>query len=196
MSARTSITRGEAKQLLMSVRQAARASDEAHFEFCCALHAIYYGVVGKDDQPVWESYGYGSWHDFVEKEVGLHSTTTLQMVSTAHFYTVRMVDVWEGQILPRQMMRALASAGRKIVTKENFEAWMRRAMDMTPCDFEHALAGKHRKKHLGFSFDADTTKKLKTLLDDVCEEQGFTNRSDALLDLLGELLKDVKVKAA
>ena len=85
------ITKAEAKQLRRNAQDARTKSDKAQWEQAVALHRIYYSgyAIGEDEvAPIYELWGFESWFEYVEGEIGIHVGKANRMIAVAHFFTV------------------------------------------------------------------------------------------------------------
>ncbi len=180
-------TRAEAANLRRELQQATAESDQAWWRQASLMHQVYYSGIGDELKPVYELWGYDTWHDYVENELGIHVGTANSMVTTAHFFLVRMEGAFKVKehLLSRQRMRALANHRDK-VTKANLNNWVTQARNMTVCALEHKLEGRHNHgtKKVTFELSEFDHKLLKTALDELMATGEYDTRGQALLSVL------------
>jgi hypothetical protein len=181
------ITKAEAGVLRKELQQATAESDQAWWKQCTLMHQVYYSGIGDELKPVYELWGYKTWHDYVENELGIHVGTASSMVSTAHFFLVRMKGAFrvKEHLLSRQRMRALA-ARRDKVTAANLNNWITQARNMTVCALEHKLEGRHGHgtKKVTFELSEFDHKLLKEAIDQLMATGEYDTRGQALLSVL------------
>lgn len=180
------ITKAEAGALRRELQQATQSTNEAWWRQAELLHQVYYSGIGGELKPVFETWGYETFHDYVENELGLHVGTARSMVSTAHFYVVRMKGAFSAKqhLLSRQRMRALACYPNK-VKPENFNNWVTMARNMTVCALEHKLEGRHEHvKKFSLSLSESDYALIKEALDQLMATGSYDNRGKALLAIL------------
>ena len=176
------LNKSQANQLRKQLREASTASDQAWIEQCRLLHTVYYSGYTDELKPIFELWGFESWHDYVEIELGLHVTTANAMLTVAQFFYVRCKDHWDGTIVSRQRMRALARAPQ--VTPENVNSWLQKSQDMTVCQLEHKLENKRvPTKKVTFNLAESDAELLSKALDDLMKTGEYGTRGEALLSL-------------
>jgi len=140
------------------LRAKAVAASEAHTKSALALaetlFEIYYGgvVVGREEIPLYQAWKYDTFHDYVESELGMHGSTARRYVHV-HDTLVLGAGV-EQERLPKsitklmQLSRIAQSPGRSV------KGWLKRANELTCCDFEAAVDEELGTKgpHKNFSF--------------------------------------------
>lgn len=181
------VTKADAANLRRELQQATAESDQAWWKQCTLLHQVYYSGIGDELKPVFELWGYKTWHDYVENELGLHVGTASSMVRTAHFFVVRLKGAFrvKEHLLSRQRMRALAAFPDK-VTAATLNQWVTNARNMTVCQLEHKLAGRHSHgiKKVTFALSEFDHALLKQALDELMKTGEYESRSQALLSVL------------
>lgn len=180
------ITKNEAVQLRRDAARAKVASDKAVWAQALALHRIYYSgyACGENEiAPIYELWGYETWYDYVEKEVGIHVGRANMMVSVAHFFVVKMKDHWNKQVLTLTQMRAI-SVGKN-VTPGNLNSWITKARNMTPCELDHQLTGRHghHTKTVALKLPESDATLLREALDQLMATGEFSSRGEALMSV-------------
>jgi hypothetical protein len=179
-------TKLEAANLRKELQASSQISNEAWWRQCELLHQVYYSGIGDELKPIYQLWGYESFHDYVETELGLHIGTANAMVRTAHFFVVRMQGAFlvKHHLLSRQRMRALASHPDK-VDKKNLNNWVTQARNMTVCALEHKLDGrKEHVKTFSFSFSPSEHAIVKEAIDELMATGEYGSRGEALIAIL------------
>jgi hypothetical protein len=181
------ITKNEAGNLRKAAQRSRTTSDEAVWEMCKALHRIYYSGYAIGDQlvaPIYELWGYSSWFEYIEEEVGIHVGQANMMVSVAHFFVVKMDGAWSGKN-PLSLAKMKTIARAKTVTTRNLGEWLIKARNKTPCALDHELGGHSHgeKRQTSFVLNAKQHDILKGSLDSLMATGEFATRGDALLSV-------------
>lgn len=192
------ITRAESKMLRKAIQNVAEEHAKVWFKLCEMIHRVYYSGIGDELAPVYEGWGFESWEDYVEEELGCHITTANSMRRCYHFFGVQMKGTWKKQILSRQRMCVLADSPK--VDKGNLNEWIRKAINLPICALESELFDRtDRRVSASFSM----TMKNKTIVDkgidalmDQIDKDGeclFETRGEALASKFKPKKKGLKV---
>jgi hypothetical protein len=123
------------------VQSATRASAEAAFHLCELLYESFVSVVNTDQgwKFVWEYWGYKSWFDFVEIDVGLHEATAYSYKKIWEVFGIELAGSWDfADVLPVTKMRLLSIAD---INKRNVKSWLGRAQRMSCCELQAEVYG-------------------------------------------------------
>jgi len=149
------ITATGAKALLDKVRFLVEANAQSNFDLCQLLYETDRSVVsiGGDVVFCYQTWGYKTWYDFVETEIGLHETTANAYRRVYEVFGVELAGAWDtGKPLPITKLKILTAA---TITKSNARAWLRKAEKMTCCQLVAEVYGTEELKH----FTASVTKR-------------------------------------
>ena len=141
MAQEVKLTVKQADTLRSRVQSATRASAEATFHLCELLHESFISVVNtnKGWKFVWEYWGYKTWFDFVEIEVGMHETTANSYKKIWEVFGIELNGAWDfADALPVTKMRILSAAD---INKRNVKAWLHKAARMTCCELQAEVYG-------------------------------------------------------
>lgn len=152
---RNQISQAGAKALLDKVRQVVEISSQANFDLCQILYETDRAVVsvGGDIVFAYQTWGYKTWFDFVEEEVGLHEMTANAYRRVYEVFGVELAGAWDhGKPLPITKMKTLTAAN---LTKANVRSWLKKAEKMTCCQLVAEVYGTEEMRH----FSASVTKR-------------------------------------
>ena len=141
MTQEVKLTIKQTDALHLKVQSATRSSAEASFHLCEVLHESFVSVVNtnKGWKFVWEYWGYKSWFDFVEIEVGLHETTANAYKKIWEIFGVELLGAWDfAEALPVTKMRILSVAD---LNKRNVKSWLSKAKRMSCCELQAEVYG-------------------------------------------------------
>ena len=148
------LTASKANALLERVRQVVETSSQSNFDLCQVLYETHRAVVsvGGDIMFAYQTWGYKTWFDFVETEIGLHETTAFGYVKVYEVFGVELANAWDtGKPLPITKMKILSAAN---LTKSNVRGWLKKAEKMTCCQLVAEVYGTVEQAH----FNASVTK--------------------------------------
>lgn len=146
------LTKAGAGALLEKVRSAVLQSAAADFDLCWLLYECDRSIVYVGDDPVfvYETWGYKSWFDFVEIEVGVHERTANAYRKIGHVFGEKLQGAWDsGDPLPITKMAVLAAWPE--LDRKNVRAKVKWARDKTCCQMQHELLGHDRPYTMSFS---------------------------------------------
>lgn len=135
------LTKKQADALRSKFDSATRASAEAAFHLCELLYESFVSVVNTDQgwKFVWEYWGYKTWFDFVEIEVGMHETTAHTYKKVWEVFGVELLNAWDfSELLPITKMRILSAAD---INKRNVKSWFAKAKRMSCCELQAEVYG-------------------------------------------------------
>lgn len=156
-----------------------------------AVYELYYGDVemGGGSMPLWSFFGYKSWFDYVETEIGMHVSTAAGYRMVHDVFMVRLEGKWDRSVMPSfTKMKALI----RVVDAKNVNAWLKRANSLSCCALEEEilefLYGK-RKSGATRHFAAMLTGRQLTAVNSIIEvgRQEFPEletRGDVLTKIL------------
>jgi len=154
------------------------------------LWRTYYDKVQIGGMPVslFEAWGFGSWFEYVERELGIHQTTALHFRKIYTVFAIDLKGAWDPNLIVSfTKMKLLA----RVATKANVNSWLKKASKMSCCELEdevmHELYGHARKGHM-HSFLASVT---KTELKKIKEILAIAHEDFDQIDRRGELLVKV-----
>jgi len=135
------LTKKQADALRTKIDSATRASAEAAFHLCELIYESYVSVVNTDQgwKFVWEYWGFKTWFDFVEIEVGMHETTANCYKKIWEVFGLELAGAWDyAEVLPITKMRILSAAD---INKRNVKSWLSKAKRMTCCELQAEVYG-------------------------------------------------------
>lgn len=141
MTQEVKLTIKQADALHAKVKSATRASAEASFHLCELLYESFVSVVNTDQgwKFVWEYWGYKTWFDFVEIEVGMHETTANAYKKIWEVFGIELEGAWDfADALPITKMRILSAAD---IDKRNVKNWLHKAKRMSCCELQAEVYG-------------------------------------------------------
>lgn len=137
------ITRKRAELLLNNVRQIVRHGVKANLDLCQILHETFVSVLQEGEQWkfVWEVWGFKSWFDFVEIEIGMHENTANAYKKVWQVFGIDLEGAWSpDDALPITKMKILSASDK--LNKQNIKSWLKKAKAMTCCDLQHEIYGE------------------------------------------------------
>lgn len=144
---KTQITAAKAEALLDKVRNVVAENAKSTFDLCQILYETDRAVVSVGGRIVfaYETWGYKTWFDFVETEVGLHEQSANAYRRVYEVFGVELAGAWDtGKPLPITKMRILTAAN---LTKANVRAWIKKAEKMTCCKLVAEIYGTAELAH-------------------------------------------------
>lgn len=141
------LTQAKADALLERVKSVVAESAKSNFDLCQVLYETSRSVVSIGGNIVfaYETWGYKTWFDFVEAEVGLHEQSANAYVRVYEVFGVELAGAWDtGKPLPITKMRILTAAN---LTKTNVRGWIKKAESMTCCKLVSEIYGTAELAH-------------------------------------------------
>lgn len=141
MSKKEQLTKKQADVLRDRIDSATRTSAEATFHLCKLLYESFVCVVNTDGKWkfVWEYWGYKSWFDFVEIEIGVHKATAHVYKKIWEIFGIELAGAWDPTgVLPITKMRILSAAD---IDRRNIKSWLNKAKRMTCCELQAEVYG-------------------------------------------------------
>ena len=147
-------TEKQASDLRGKAIAASEAQTKSALILAETLFEIFYGcvVIGSKEVPLVHAWKFDNFHEYVEHELGMHGSTAHRYVMV-HDRLILSAGV-EQEKLPKsitklmQLCRVAGSEG------QNVKGWLKRANEMTCCEFEaavdEALGGKGAHKNISF----------------------------------------------
>lgn len=160
------LSRKKADSLLGKLRSSIKHSSKANFELCCLLFRCSNSIVYVGDDPVfvYETWGYETWHQFVETEIGVHENTANTYCKIGRIFGHVLRSFWnEEDLLPITKMAILASWGG--LNSQNVESRMKWAKKKTCCQIQHELLGKPESVIMSFSVYANEQKHINDAIE-------------------------------
>lgn len=162
----TRLTEKRAEALLEKVRSAVEVSARADFDLCWLLYECDRSVVYVGDDPVYvyETWGYKTWFDFVEVEVGVHEQTANVYRKIGKVFGEDMAGAWDsGSPLPVTKMAILAAWSG--LTRGNVQAKVNWARNKTCCHLRDELLGEQRAIHMAFGVTKQEQREINRAID-------------------------------
>lgn len=109
------------------------------FETGRLLYEVRHTFVNKGAHciPVWSSWGFSSFADFHDREMGLHRKKAETLINIWYTLEIEFDGKWDRRLLlPWTKMRAVIRAAHK----HNINGWMRRAATMPQNELEDVIA--------------------------------------------------------
>lgn len=125
------LTKKRADLLRTKVQDIVESHAQGSMDLCWALYEIDHTVVRVAGNlvPVWETWGYKTWDDFVGKEVGLHPHTAHLYKRVWEVFYVDLAGAWDANLrLGITKMRILCAAN---LNRKNVNSWLKKAKGMT-----------------------------------------------------------------
>jgi hypothetical protein len=141
------MTTVSANKLRARARALTESETIARLEMAQVVHELYYGevTIGGSEVPLYRFFGFESWFDYVEKEIGLHVSTAVNYRIVWDVFGVKLDGAWDKALLANvsfTKLRAIAN----VVDVRNVNAWLRRAAKLTCCavddEVQAALHGR------------------------------------------------------
>lgn len=162
----TRLTEKKASALLDKVRSAVEAGAKADFDLCWLLYECDRSVVYIGDDPVfvYQTWGYETWYDFVEVEVGVHEQTANIYRKIGRIFGEDMAGAWDsGNPLPVTKMAILAAWSG--LTRGNVQSKIKWAKSKTCCHMRDELLGDQRGIHMAFGVTKQEQRDINKAID-------------------------------
>lgn len=160
------LSASQSNNLRLKAQEVCAKRAESSMELAEILHTTYWAEakVGNAPVPVWHAWGYSSWADYVETELGYHMSTANSYRRIHEVFGVQLAGKWERNLLVSfTRMRQLC----RVVDKTNVNSWLRRAAKMTCCELDavvyEVLTGHVRPKNMRSFLASVTNQELKAL---------------------------------
>ena len=176
---------------------------DAQFDLGEHLYNTYYETV-KDSEygeiAVWSSWGYDSWEEYVEVELGLHWTTARKYRKVYEIFWVDLNGAWGVDELPESMTKMITLT-QVPLTKKNLNGWLTKARSLSCCGLQALASGEETEwSNLNMRLTKSAATEVGSLLDKNKKTFNVTSRGEVLLKILREwksikrYLKKVNVK--
>jgi hypothetical protein len=145
------LTQRKADLLLERIRSAVGSGAQAAFDLCWLLHECDRSIVYVGDDPVfvYETWGYSTWFDFVETEVGVHEQTANVYRKVGRVFGEELQGSWDaGEPLPVTKMAILAAWPG--LDRKNVQSRINWARGKTCCQMQRELLGSDRPVRMAF----------------------------------------------
>lgn len=183
-----------AKDLRAKALDLAQRSSTMQLQLAEVLYHTFWDTVRSEEYeiPIWEIWKFESWNDYVEGELGLHTTSARQLRHVHETFEVQLAGKWDRSLVASvTKMKALC----RVVRPGDVNDWLRRAKKLTCCQLDEAinavLYGEEERQELR-TFAATLTpkemKKVKASVERVCEELNIT-RGEALVRICADYEK-------
>ena len=149
--------------------------------------------MGKQEVPLYSVWGFESWEEYVETELGFHYSTATGYVNVWDTFFVRFGDTVDKTLLPKSITKLKALA--KVVKHSDVNAWLRKANKMTCCEVDHAIeisiyGGRSRRtRTLHAPVDAKGLDTINAAVLALREEMPEEGRGDAIAIICDQWLK-------
>lgn len=166
MEEQTRLTKRSADSLLKRLRDAVDSSARATFDVCWLLYECSVGIVYVGDDPVfvYETWGYGSWFDFVEIEVGVHDQTAHNYCKVGRVFGKELAGAWDtGSPLSVTKMAILAAWPG--LTAKNVQSKIDWARGKTCCQMQEELLGRERPIQMAFGVSKSEQRDINKAID-------------------------------
>lgn len=132
----------------------------SQMETASVIYDLYYGdvTIGGGSMPLWSFFGYSSWFDYVETEVGMHVSTAAGYRMVHDVFMVRLKGKWDPELMPSfTKLKALT----RVVDAKSVNSWFRRANSVSCCLLEEEVL-----EHLYGKQKAGASRHFSALLTD------------------------------
>lgn len=184
-------TAEQSTHLRAHVRDQMRAQTDASLGLAKALFEVYYGTTKEDEKPLALSWGFADFDEFAEKELLMHGGTARSYVRVYDELCVRR-QFDEGTLPPSiTALRELSKVSRKLTDKRELDRWIKRAHELTACEFKDAvdveIHGKARRmKSIGFYMSWGAAGRVLKRIREARETYGFSTNGEALERILND----------
>ncbi len=144
------------------------------------------------ESSLWEAWGYKTWFEYVEHELGIHQSTAAAFRRIHEVFNIELEGCWEKDIfdqLSATKLRALC----KVVNKKNVNGWMRKAVKLSCCALDEAIIASQNgglranSVHtLAILCTQSEQKKMREIITRAKDEMGVDRPGKALLRILQE----------
>lgn len=149
------LTINQASTLREKLSHAMEVHTKATLSLCALLFESYFGTVkiGANETSLAIAWGFESWEDYVEHELGIHMGTAMSYVRVYDELSVRRN--FPAGALPNSItkLRVLALMSRKKGVDIN--EWAAKSKTLSCCEMQEAydsmIGGKGRKRNCSFS---------------------------------------------
>jgi len=176
------VTNKRADLLLNNIKQIVQNGVKANLDLCQVLHDSFTTVTqkGNEWQFVWEYWGYKTWFDFVEIEIGMHHVAANTCKKVWQVFGVELGGAWNmADMLPITKMKILAASDK--LTKQNVKVWLKKAKSMTCCELEHEIYGEDAHRTFSVTLSQPEYKMLNKMIEDARKEHGEEKTKGMLL---------------
>ena len=151
-------------------------------------------TVGGEPMPLWAAWGYESWFDYSERELGIHQTTAAAYRRIHEVFEIDVKDGWDRSLSSSYTkMRILC----RVVTKANANTWLRKAAKLSCCELEEQVLQAVGKSRAGaiHSFAASVTKRELAKINEVLADarEGFEEDEERRGKILVRVLEEWQV---
>jgi hypothetical protein len=168
----TTLNKGAADTVRRKAQEASEKTTKSVMDLAAALWDTFHNdvTVGGQSVQLWEAWGFESWFDYAERELGIHQTTAAAYRRIHEVFEVELKDAWDkGLTASYTKMKSLC----RVVTRTSANAWLRKAAKLSCCELEEevtlALYGKTRGGAV-HSFLANVTKTELAKINQVLSE--------------------------
>jgi len=187
----SNLTNKQAEDLRKKVARVRATLAEAHIEMCETLYETFFNTVNDEDGKfvaVWKEWGFESWEDFVEEEVGMHKETGAAYRRVWEVFYIDLAGHWdEKHLVSITRMKTLCP----YVTKRNVESWLKKAKTMSCCALNHAVRGDIGPyKTVSMSLTESEADELDAIVD-VGRREWEGSRGAVLMEIMREWAKKI-----
>jgi hypothetical protein len=174
----------------------------SYFDFAAVLYEIKYGMTpaGNGEVPLIEMWGFSSWFEYVEHELGMHWGRAERLVRIHGTYIIDCADIVKRSELEELGITKLLDLTR-VVTPKNIRGWIKRSKDASCCDVREAIdaaregrinRGKRRTLHVEVS--AHTLEMVNEIVSIMRGDTELTDRGDILEMAFDQYLNALRSK--
>lgn len=129
-----SIDKRASDKLRADVRGTAKRQGALDWELAALLYQTFTATVRVGDSflPVYQEWGWQTWEDYVETEVGLHKRTAKSYVLVYETFEIKLKGAYDERTLPQSfgVLRDLCA----VVNRKNVKDWFRKTSGKSRCD--------------------------------------------------------------
>lgn len=186
-----------AESIRRKAQEASEKTTKSVMELAAALWDTYHNDVkiGSINIQLWEVWGYKSWFDYAERELGIHQTTAASYRRIHEVFEVDLKDSWDKNLAcSYTKMKSIS----RVVTKKNVNSWLKKAATLSCCELdEHVIEAMYGKSKSGatHSFLVNVTKKELAKISQVLSEakEGFEDPDERRGSVLTRILEEWQV---
>jgi len=178
--------RRKAQEASWKVTKSVMDLAEALWETYC--HDV---TVAGEQVPLWSAWGFKSWFDYAERELGIHQTTAAAYRRIHEVFEIDIKDQWDRSLSSSYTkMRILC----RVVTKTNANSWLRKAARLSCCELEDQVLDAIGKGRAGavHSFATSVTKRELAKINEVLADarEGFEDDEERRGKILVRVLEE------
>lgn len=166
---------------------------KSRLELAAIIHELYYGTVqmGAGELELYKFFGYDTWFDYVETEIGLHVTTAASYRVIHQVFAVELAGTCDHTLLSGVSFTKLRALTH-VVDAKSVNGWLKKAQKLTCCKLDEEIEVARygaRKRGAHRAFQAMVTDRQLTQMNAILalayeEFPDAENRADALLRIM------------